>query len=375
MPNASSTRKRLTDRLRAAQADGELGRFRVVALHDFSLDRIIGIRAFPPFVQTATRILSQGGGLLPDSSQSVQPGGCAAGAATTVARLGIETHFVCRTDELGGYLLRYYLGRRGVNLEHVRTDGRLALAACIEVGADRHNIMINDQASFADFGYENLTAADLELMDTADVIGVFDWCLNRKGTGLAAGLCERFGTAGRKIYFDTSDPAPRQEEIPELMAKVFRHPGLSFLNLNENELHHFSGDLGGGSSLERLVELTQALQARIHPQLTVHTIHFSLDVSRGVTVVPTFCIAPRRATGSGDTWNGGNIAGHLLGLEPDERLMMANAVDGYYCAMESGDRPTLDRLIEFLEDPGLRLNELEAAPARCPTGGARGPSC
>lgn len=375
MSDAASTRKRLIDRLCAVRADGELGRFRVVTMHDFSLDRIIGIRSFPPFVQAATRILAQGGGLLPDSTQSVQPGGCAAGAATTLARLGIDTHFICRTDELGGYLLRYYLGCRGVNLDRVRTDGRLALAACIEVGADRHNIMINDQASFADFGYEDLTASDLELIGSADVIGVFDWCLNRKGTGLAASLCERFGRAGKRIYLDTADPSPRRAEIPELMAQVFRHPGLSYLNLNENELCHYAGTTAGDTSAERLVELTRVLQERIQPKLTVHTIRFSIDVSRGVTLVPTFRIAPRRATGSGDTWNGGNIAGYLLGLEPEQRLMLANAVAGYYCAMESGDRPTLDGVIDFLQDPAIGFNDPgTSAPERLADGG-RGPTC
>ena len=363
MADLEKIRQRLAGMLRQAHADKRLAGFRVVTMNDFSLDRIVSIDGFQGFVHEAGNVLSRGGGLLPRSVQTVQQGGCAANAATTLARLGVGTWFICRTDELGRHLLAYYLERNGVNIDHVKSDGHLALVTCLEVGAEKHNIMINDLDSFASFGYSDLTEKDLELLDSADMVGIFDWTLNGRGTDLAHGVCSRLGSKGVPVFLDTSDPAPRAGEIKDLFAKVFTNPGLRYLNLNENELCQFSDVPNGASSVDEYLELTRSLQKRIHPLLNVHTTKFSIDVSAGDTVVPTFAIHPRRATGSGDTWNGGNIAGFLLGCAPAERLMLANAAAAIYGESEDARRPTLIDVAQFLEDSSRGFNEPSSVKA------------
>lgn len=60
-------------------------------------------------------------------------------------------------------------------------------------------------------------------------------------------------------------------------------------------------------------------------------------------VVPTFCVEPLRVTGAGDSWNSGNILGHLAGLA------LANAVAGLYISGKDGIAPTLAEVARFLE--------------------------
>ncbi len=358
MSDLGRIRESLSKRLVAADTKQELRGFRVVTMNDFSLDRIVAVDGFDPFVHEARNVLSRGGGLLPRSLQGIQQGGCAANAATSLARMGVETFFICRTDELGRHLLVHFLEANGVNIDHVKTNGRLAHVTCIEVGSERRNIMINDLDSFSAFGYSDLEREDLELLDGAAMVGIFDWTLNRKGTELAQEVCSRLAPRGVPVFLDTSDPAPRTGEIGDLFDKVFTNPGLGYLNLNENELCQYAGAANAAWSVGEYLELARALQKRITPVLNVHTTRFALDASGGDAVVPTFAISPRRATGSGDTWNGGNIAGLLLGLEPAERLMLANAAAAIYGESIDARRPTLREIVAFLDDPGRAFNDL-----------------
>ncbi len=352
-------RSRLVDRLRAAESDKELNHYHVVALNDFSLDRIIEIKSFDDFEERARVVLARGGGLLPNSIQSVQQGGCAANTATTLGCLGIETYFITKTDAFGKYLLDYFLQRNGVNIDHVKLNGQLALAACIEVGSAHSNIMINDKESFTSFSYQDLEPADLALIESADIVGIFDWSLNQKGTDLASGICNFLSGKGKAAYLDTSDPAPRKDEIPELFRKVFTNKGLSYLNLNENELCQYQGVSTSHYSIETYIRLMKELRKRIHADLNVHTTQFSMNIEEREVVIPSFHIVPRRSTGCGDAWNGGNILGYLLNLTTEERLMLANAVAGFYSESIHSTRPSVPQLISFLQDEGHQFHKIE----------------
>lgn len=339
----------LASRLDRALERNELGVRRVVLMHDFSLDWIVRVSAFEVFVEQARGVFQQGGGLLPDSTQAIQQGGCAANCATTVARLGLPTHFICRTDRLGFHLIDYYLGAVGVNLEHVKTNGDHARVMVLEVGEEATNVMVNDQRSFTPFGFDDLDADDLALIDGADLVGVFDWTLNSAGTDLASRLFDRLATGGPITYLDTSDPAPRRGEIDELFDRVLAHQGLHYLNINEHELRQYCGAETMAEDLEQFSRRVRDLDSRLSAGLAVHTSRFSCAPAKnGVVVIPAYDIVPRRSTGAGDTWNGGNIAALLLELALPERLLMANAVAAYYVESEDGSRPDLTQLIEFL---------------------------
>jgi sugar/nucleoside kinase (ribokinase family) len=336
-------------RLRSAQKSNELQSKKVVIIHDFSFDRLVHLDRFDDFMDKACTVLSQKGGLLPESIQTIQQGGCAANAATTLARLGVKPYFITKTNELGIHLLGFYLKKAGVDISRVKSGGTLALMTCFEVGREKYNIMINDGDSFGPFGFDDLDKDDLALMETADLVGVFDWCLNRKGTDLARGLFQYLEGKEIVTYYDTSDPSPRKAEIPELYQSVLTRDNLTYLNLNENELKQFTSVNKADDTLEGLVELAVSLKREIHATLSIHTDTFSIGVDDSVSVAPTYRVKPLRTTGAGDTWNGGNILGILLGLEPGERLLLANAIAGYYIESPAANRSNLDEIIEFIQ--------------------------
>jgi sugar/nucleoside kinase (ribokinase family) len=362
MADTVKVSKNLVARLKQAQRSNELSQYRAVIMHDFSLDRLVHVDSYEQFDQRVRTVLSQKGGLLPRSQQTLQQGGCGANAATTLARLGIETYFITRIDELGMALLEFYLHRgAGVNISHVKLGGRLALMTALEVGSEKINVMINDEESFAPFGFDDLEEKDLTLMESADLVGVFDWCLNLKGTDLASRLFDHLSDGEAMTYLDTSDPAPRKDEIPELFDKVLSHPGLSHLNLNENELRQYTGATGVEESLPTLLDLTDRLNLQIPAALSVHTATFAIFADQSTWTIPTYRITPLRSTGAGDSWNGGNMLGLLLKLEPAERLLLANAVAGYYVASPEVKRPNLTEVIEFIESKQDQIRELGLA--------------
>lgn len=349
MINVNSASNNIIARLRSALEGNELPQYRVVIMHDFSFDRLVHVDKFDDFMDKACRVLSQKGGLLPESYQTIQQGGCAANAATALARLGVKPYFITKTDELGIHLLNFYLKRVGVDISHVKRGGSLALMTCFEVGSDKYNIMINDGDSFGPFGFDDLDNDDLELIETADLVGVFDWCLNQKGTDLARGLFQYLEGKDIITYYDTSDPSPRKDEIPELYQSVLTRNNLTYLNLNENELKQFTLTQTAAETPESLTDLARLLKQEIHSTLSIHTETFSISVDDSVSIAPTYRVKPLRTTGAGDTWNGGNILGILLKLDPGERLLLANAIAGYYIESPTANRSNIEEIIEFIE--------------------------
>lgn len=330
---------------------------RAVVMHDFSLDWIVRVSSFETFVERARTVLRQGGGLLPDSSQAMQQGGCAANTATTLARLGVATYFISRTDQIGKHLMEYYLGRAGVLLDRVKTDGDHSRVMVLEAGSEVTNIMVNDQKSFVPFDYDNLSNEDIELISGADVVGIFDWTLNGSGTGLADRLLSSLGDTRPITYLDTSDPAPRAEEIPELFRRVLSHRTLDHISVNENELRQYAERLEANApakesgEISQILTMAQNLEREVSARLNVHTGRFSLAMEGDEThIVPTYRAIARRATGAGDTWNGANIAGILYGLPVPQRLLMANAVAAFYVESRDAQRPTLAEVIDFVEN-------------------------
>ncbi|MEA4907989.1 MAG: carbohydrate kinase family protein [Anaerolineaceae bacterium] len=357
----SDLKASLIDALKNAEEKLAARAFKAVIMHDFSLDRLVRLDNLDAFIDSARDIHSRKGGIYPHSYQSNQQGGCAANTATTLGRLGVDTRFICRTDELGLALIDFYLHKKaGVNIDHVKLGGRLADSTALEIGDERINIMINDGDSFTPFGFDDLEERDFEAIQHCDLVGMFDWCMNRKGTDLASRLLDYMQGRGIPTYYDTSDPAPRCGEMPELMEKAVAHPALNFMNVNENELHQYAcRKMVDQATWENIQETARILKDGIHANLCVHTSRFAamLD-AQGETVVPAFKVNPLRTTGAGDNWNAGNILGILLGLETAQRLLLANAVAANYITSPNCERPTLTELINFLEDPNLELKQI-----------------
>ena len=337
---------RLSDRLRQIDRDN-LSDFHVVLCPDFFVDHFLTLGEFEHTFARIKDVYQQGGGNFPGISQKIHQGGNAANSALALARLGVKSHLICRTDEFGLHLLNYFLGKNSVDLSCVKTDGKLAVTAALEFGEGHTNVMIGDTGSVSDFAFESLDENDLELISNSDMLCVLNWNLNKNGTELARKTFKFAKEHNTKTFFDTGDPSPRKNEIQELMKDVLTDENLDILGLNENELLHYS-DITIDSD-EDIIKAAVSLKNKIHARIDLHTANLSCTIDKEKIVVPAQELSKiYRSTGAGDAWNAGDIFGELLGFDDEERLLFANLVAGCYISSSEPVLPTLEKIIEFL---------------------------
>lgn len=340
--------------LAARLRDLDASRFHVVTLPDFYLDHFVRAPAWADAEAAWRQVHARGGGSVPTPGQHFQPGGNAANAALALARLGVRVHLVARTSAFGKAYLADTMGRMGVDLQFVRGDGRLAVTTALEFHEARPvNVMLSDPGSVAEHGPETLDANEWTLLEAADLVLVANWSQNRRGTALVEAVCRKAAEAGTLTMLDTADPSVRGPDaaagIQELRERILPLETLDVYALNENELRQLAGKQLGGTLEERAAarELHALRGGRI---LELHTARFAASYGPwGEAVAPTFLVEPLRVTGAGDAWNAGAALGHLAGLAPEERLVLANAVAGLYVSGKEGVAPTLPEVAAFLE--------------------------
>ena len=179
------------------------------------------------------------------------------------------------------------------------------------------------------------------------------------GTKLAGTVFRHVKIKGKgKTYYDTADPTPNKEKIPELVKNVLQSRYVDILSVNENEAICYASQLDNrvkklerSLSLEELAkESAKILASHLPARVDLHTTTFSATFSKkNETVVPAFNVPVLRATGAGDAWNAGNILGDAYGLSDGGRLTLANAVAAYYISNPNGVHPTRKQLIKFCE--------------------------
>jgi len=325
----------------------EIKKLSVVCMPSFYLDHFVFVEDLHEFCDKINAKYKSGGGNLPGLAQNVSQGGGAVNTAAALARLGVHSYYVGRTSEFGSHVLKFFAKRAGVDISHVRDDGKLGQTLALEIGSNKVNVMINEVGSNYDFGFDSLRDADLELIKDCHLVSVHDWGTNvLGGTDLAA---KTFAYAKRhavKTYFDSADPSVHSSDLPELFEKVISSKNLDIMSMNINELKHQVRAV----TLERALELKQRIQARID----FHSPNYSVSIGATTVPFPSYEIELQRSTGAGDTWNAGNIMGELLGLSPTLRLCFANAVAGYYISNERGIHPTLDDVLLFIKNEKLR---------------------
>lgn len=339
---ARALQKRLSD-----LTDHSLAGLHVALLPDFFLDHLLTITSTPEYDSQIHRLAAQGGGNYPHIPQTIQQGGNAANTALGLARLGVQTHLLCRTSPLGQHLLQYFLGPAGVDLTHVKTDGRLALTTALELQDQHANVMLGDPGSVADFSPDLLTDQDYDCIAEADLVAVANWNLNSFGTALARDVFQFAKQHNVITYFDTGDPSPKLHEVPTLMRDVINTPLLDVFGLNENELRHYSGRVS--STHEEIVAAAQVLKQKTTARLDLHTSTFSCSLDSTCTIMPTEHLPTiMRTTGAGDAWNAANILATLLMFPAPERLAFANLVAGLYVSSIDPQLPSLNHVRTYL---------------------------
>jgi sugar/nucleoside kinase (ribokinase family) len=338
----------------------------VVVMPDFFLDRLITLEKPPSeFASTIADVTGRKGGSIDGISQTDLRGGNAVNTASALAALGVKVTPIICTSKLGLQRLSFYLKPLGVDTSHVKVVPEASLTTALEFagGQGRVNVMLRDLGSLADFGPADLTDEDYEAIRQADYVCVFNWAGTRNhGTELAEKVFLRVHAGGKgRTYFDTADPTPNRERIPELMKRVLKTRQVSILSLNENEAITYASYMKNKTDEEKsnlrldelALESARLLQKHLSARIDLHTTSFSATFTKkSESVVPSFKIRTLRATGAGDAWNAGNIFGYGNGLSDEGRLTLANAVAACYLTDSQGRHPTREKLIRFLGGHG-----------------------
>ena len=316
------------------------------------------------FQVLVAEVAKRKGGSIDGIPQTDLKGGNAVNVASALASLGVEVTPIVCTSAFGLQQIKNSFKNNNIDTSHVKTIGKTSITTALEFKNhnEKTNVMIRDLGALADFGPANLDESDYALMDDADYVCLFNWAGTLKfGTALATAVFDRAKQhRSGKTYYDTADPTPNANVIPDLMNKVLKTDKVDILSLNENEavtycqpclMKSLKEKRGRLEFAELAMEAARVLAKHLPARIDLHTTVFSASL-RGnhEVVVPTFKVNVLRATGAGDAWNAGNILGDHNGLSDECRLMLANAVSACYLSDPEGLHPTKTKLISFLKD-------------------------
>jgi sugar/nucleoside kinase (ribokinase family) len=336
-------------------------KFKVVVMPDFFLDRLLTYEGeIEHFSRDLAEVAERKGGSIHGIRQLELRGGNAANTAAALAALGAQVYPILDTSPLGLHLLRFYLDPFGVDLSHVKTRGRMALTTAIELKhrGERINVMMSDLGSLLEFSLDDLNPRDFHVLREADYVCIFHWAGTRRwGTELARGVFDYVRKKGKgKTYYDTSDPSPKEANIPQLVKSVLLGDLVDIFSVNENEALCYASQLDEEVSklrkVRKLHELAKKcakiLSKNLSARVDLHTTTFAGSFTgKSEVIVPAFKVPVFRTTGAGDAWNAGNIFGDALGLPDSCRLTLANAVAAYYVSSPAGKHPTLPESTDF----------------------------
>lgn len=166
------------------------------------------------------------------------------------------------------------------------------------------------------------------------------------------------GTTPPIAFFDLCDPAKREPaEIKEAVKTIerFRSKCRPILGLNRKEATEVADAIGlsvGPSNREAaLSDITRALGESLDLHaVVVHPTHEAAVYTGGqlISIRGPYTSRPLLTTGAGDNFNAGFCLGAILGLSPEECLMMGKGVSGFY--VRNRRSPSLSELAAFLAE-------------------------
>ena len=353
-------KERLSAKLKGLSA-GSMATRRVVLLPDCYVDRLIYVKdPLPDFLELIRKTALSGGGAIHGYPQEEVRGGNAANTAAALASLGFKPVLICVTDTYGKRVMEEFFKGSGVRLR-VKEGRGCSMTVSFEIPTERGhvNVMFGYPGPLADFGPEALDEDDLKLIREAEVLGLFNWARNvNKGTELFESVGSYFKREGAGVlYADMADPSARAKELPTFIERVLLPRLVDYLSLNEKEASDLCKAASGREAVEKPLDAALELSEILGINIVFHTVDYSSLLARGEVkaVVPAFRVRTLKATGAGDVFNAGFMAGLLLGLSPEESLLMGNACAGYY--LSKGRTPTLSELTEFLASAKLKGGE------------------
>jgi hypothetical protein len=241
---------------------------------------------------------------------------------------------------------------------------------------DDGKLMFGKMESLKDVNYENLISAVgkdhfIGLLDEVDLLATVNWSMLVHMTSIWEKMHEeclpKMQLRSQKpIFFvDLADPEKREpEEITKALhfLRHFKDKFFVVLGLNKKEAYDVADvlNLFDSRDLKAMSISLEQLNLALYRQLdldaiVIHPVDRSTVVVDGVFYEESgpYVKKPKLTTGAGDNFNAGFNLGCLLGLNPDEALLLGMATSGFY--VRQARSPKYEELIEFLSewDQGL----------------------
>jgi len=212
------------------------------------------------------------------------------------------------------------------------SDGKLMFSAVTQLAEFNENLLTE---TLADGSYARSCAQ-------ARVIALTDWTLYPHMTACWKKLQQEvYSHLKQRPYFflDLVDPSSRtKEDIAAMLQALpgFEQCGSTVLGLNCTEGNRVAEAL-------QLAVVPQEIQAATSQaaairqklgisQVVIHGVKFAVCASSegGWAVDGPFCAAPKKSTGAGDRFNAGYLAGLMLDLPAEDRLLLGCACSGFF---------------------------------------------
>jgi len=337
--------------LRFSDLTSRVQKLRVSVLPDFFLDRIISIPSLTGLFQEANAKAAAGGGNLRGYSQTEIHGGNATNLAFALATLSARTRLYC----IGDALAHAATSKRPANLQVRILPGRPGFTVALEFPfkARMVNVMVSDVGDLAYFDGSKLDRRAMSELRNSDCIALVNWSANRTGNSLTKRVFSITGRRFRLNFLDPADLSGAEERITDLK-KIVDEGLIDVISLNENEARILTNALSvrkfpvsyrPRDVLRCSIELHDALQVTVdlHTPIGSASAH---DGCQAWAQSPGFVRG--FVTGAGDVWDAGDVIGHLLHFNVDNRLRFANACAYLYVLSGRARTPRLDEVVAFL---------------------------
>ncbi len=330
----------------------EISKLKVSVLPDFYLDRIVSVPSLKQLFRLVELKAASGGGNLRGFSQIERTGGNAANLAYALALLSVKTRLYC----VGDGHTQTALANPPRNCRVRVIPGQPGYTTALEFSFRNKpvNVMISDVGDSKEFDGRRLEHKVIATLETSDCVALVNWSANRKGNALARKVFGLKGRKGRLNFLDPADLAGAEGRLKVLVNEIIGRGLVDVVSVNENETRIMARRLSVGRlprnyKRRDLVRVSGLLQEALRVKLDVHTPIGSVSsTEEGQTWVPAIGKIAGLVTGAGDVWDAGDIIGHLVGFQAQDRLLFANACAYLYLRSSTRRMPTLRQTTDFL---------------------------
>ncbi len=328
----------------------------ISVMPDFFVDRLVRIESLDElFTAMRSKSVKSGGGSIRGVSQAEVKGGNAVNLAYSLGKFGASVNLVAIADSLPSEMLRSTFKPLGcVNLLIVEGSAGFTIAFEFK-DKDRHaNVMVSDVGDLKNFDGSEISSEYWDKICQSKIVSVVNWSANRSGNALCERVFSHAKEKGAKTFFDPADISGQEDRIPEFRRKIIDARLADVISLNDNEARILSmtlinEKLSQDYSVDELKQIVLKLSNETGVRIDLHTKRTSLSCQgNDIAVANCFQVVQKTITGAGDVWAAGDVIGYLTGLEPTDRLSLANAAAGLYVSKDSATPPTTGEVLEFM---------------------------